>query len=383
MKSGLLPALVFFSIFSQAQVIAVPMTGSAWFFDSSRVEFITHRGVPAAVPKNGSSYSIGLKNQRFSNGSIEFDVELTGQGFPGINFRMSADGKTGDNFYIRSFGPVTKDIRWTLQYAAIAGGVDLWDLSDEYQAGCTIYQQGKWNHVKLVISGAQMLAYVNDMKTPAMTVPRLEGGEATGSISLNGNVIYANLVLKPNATEGLNPAPGYIAALNDSRYLRNWMLGPEKKFPFGQDLRFPLPSQHGLLNASDLPDSTASWREIKAEPRGIVNVSRVYGAADSDARRLTWLKTTIESDKDQEKAIHFGFSDEVWVFVNGQLVYTEKNYFGTPSQKEPDSWCTIENSSFRLPLKKGKNEVLVALANYFYGWAIVGRLQDTDGIRLP
>jgi len=43
--------------------------------------------------------------------------------------------------------------------------------------------------------------------------------------------------------------------------------------------------------------------------------------------------------------------------------------------------CTIENASFKLPLKEGKNEILVATANYFYGWGIIARLDDTNGIQ--
>jgi hypothetical protein len=94
-------------------------------------------------------------------------------GFPGINFRMSEDHKNADNFYIRSFGPVKPQTRTTLQYAAVMDGMSIWDLSDEYQSGATIYQD-KWNHVKLVVSGKQMKAYVNDMNKPALVVPELE-----------------------------------------------------------------------------------------------------------------------------------------------------------------------------------------------------------------
>jgi hypothetical protein len=58
------------------------------------------------------------------------------------------------------------------------------------------------------------------------------------------------------------------------------------------------------------------------------------------------------------------------------------NYFGTPGQKQPNGRCTIENTSIKLPLKEGKNEIMIALANYFYGWGIVARLDDTNGIQL-
>ena len=120
---------------------------------------------------------------------------------------------------------------------------------------------------------------------------------------------------------------------------------------------------------------------IQAESRGIINLSRIYGHKENDARRGTWLKTTIESDKDQDKVLHLGFSDEVWVFINGQILYVNKNYFGTPQQKNGGR-CTLENATIKLRLRKGKNEILIALANYFYGWGIIARLDDTDGVEL-
>ncbi|MES1216229.1 MAG: hypothetical protein ABUT20_12005, partial [Bacteroidota bacterium] len=343
-----------------------------------KVEFVKHNSVPAVKGKNGAYYQVFLKDNVFTNGTIEFDVELIGMGFPGINFRMSPDRKNGENFYIRSFGPVTPAVRTTLQYAAIMDGMSIWDLSDEYQAGATINQTG-WNHVKLVVSGKQMKAYVNDMKKPALVVPELEGWRESGGISLSGNVIYANLVIKPGATEGLSPEAGYTSTYMDTRYIRNWQLGPSKDVPFGKEVIMPLPSMRGTLNNSDLPDSTTQWTPLIAESRGIVNVSRKYGAKGNDARRFVWLKTTINSEKAQERILNLGFSDEVWVFINGQILYVDKNYFGTPQAKN-DGRCVIENSSFKLPLKEGKNEILIGLANYFYGWGIIARLDKVDGI---
>jgi len=139
---------------------------------------------------------------------------------------------------------------------------------------------------------------------------------------------------------------------------------------------------YGTLNATELPDSTAQWASIQAENRGIINLSRKYGHKEKDARRLAWLKTTVESDKAQDRILSLGFSDEVWVFSNGQILYVDKNYFGTPGQKSKGR-CTIENASFKLPLKEGKNEIVIGLANYFYGWGIIARLDDTEGIHLP
>jgi hypothetical protein len=143
----------------------------------------------------------------------------------------------------------------------------------------------------------------------------------------------------------------------------------------------PLQRMDGKIVSSELPDSTTQWSPLKAESRGLVNLSRVFQHKENEFRRIAWLKTTIQSDKEQERTLSLGFNDEVWVFINGQILYVDKNYFGTPEQKGRGR-CTIENTSFKLPLKEGKNEIMIAVANYFYGWGIIARLDETDGIRL-
>ena len=43
---------------------------------------------------------------------------------------------------------------------------------------------------------------------------------------------------------------------------------------------------------------------------------------------------------------------------------------------------SLQNGSFVVPLKAGDNEVAVALANNFYGWGLILRLENLDGITL-
>jgi hypothetical protein len=153
-------------------------------------------------------------------------------------------------------------------------------------------------------------------------------------------------------------------------------------FPYGKEIVTSFPNMGGTSVKPELPDSTSAWTTITAEDRAIVNLTRVFGAVQNNGRRLAWLKTTIHSDRVQERTLNLGFSDEIWLFVNGQLLYIDKNHFGSPGQKFPKGRCTIENATVRLPLQQGKNEILIGLTNYFYGWAIIARLDDTDGIKL-
>ena len=157
--------------------------------------------------------------------------------------------------------------------------------------------------------------------------------------------------------------------------MRNWRLSPYSTLAAGKEVA-----------ASDLPAPTARWQPLAAERAGLVNISRVYGypiPPSQHDRALVWLKATIVSSKSQSKKVDFGWAREAWIFVNGKLVYADKNlYWDKTKSKPPDGRCSLENGSFPLPLQAGDNEVVVALANNFYGWAFIFRLDDVKGVRL-
>jgi hypothetical protein len=69
--------------------------------------------------------------------------------------------------------------------------------------------------------------------------------------------------------------------------------------------------------------------------------------------------------------------------VNGKLAYADKNLWELEeTRKFPDGRCSLENGSFTLALEPGENEVAVALANNFYGWGLMLRLTDPEGVHL-
>jgi hypothetical protein len=116
-----------------------------------------------------------------------------------------------------------------------------------------------------------------------------------------------------------------------------------------------------------------------------MNASRVYGlpVARPD-RSLIWLKTTIHSDSAQQKHVTLGWAREIFVFVNGQMVFADKNpYQPAVARKAPDGRLSLENGSLMLPLKAGDNEVAVAIANNFYGWGLKMHFDDVKGLLLP
>jgi hypothetical protein len=102
----------------------------------------------------------------------------------------------------------------------------------------------------------------------------------------------------------------------------------------------------------------------------------------SDLRRIVWLKVQIASEEAQKKVLDLGFSDEVWVFINGRVLYTGTNMYGHPVMKEPDGRLALQNSSFAIPLQKGTNDLLIGVANNFYGWGIMARFREMKGITI-
>ena len=51
-------------------------------------------------------------------------------------------------------------------------------------------------------------------------------------------------------------------------------------------------------------------------------------------------------------------------------------------RKKPDGRLSLENGVFALPLEAGENEVIVGVANAFFGWGLMLRLDDATGVTL-
>jgi hypothetical protein len=152
--------------------------------------------------------------------------------------------------------------------------------------------------------------------------------------------------------------------------LRRWAISPVVKLADGAEPDF-----------AARPVAPSAWTPIAAETGGLVNISRRYG--QPEGRSLVWLKTTVRAAKKGEKRAAIGWNDEVWVFVNGKPVYADKNlYLPAEGRKKPDGRLALDNGAFALPLEAGDNEVVVGVANAFFGWGLMLRLDDAGSVTL-
>lgn len=351
-----------------ADPINISMSADHWQAKEN-AEFLHQLGFYYGLMRLNSGDAT-LKDVTFSNGTIEFDVNTIGRGAPGIAFRQQ-DEKNFELLYLRP-DPACPAFHACVQYTPETHGVLLWDLFPQYQTRAPLRDNG-WNHVKMVISGRRMRVFVNDSPSPTLDIGRLEGDALQGGVRLQGPATFANLVITPDAVDDLSPdsLPDPLDA--DRGIIRNWHLSPVFALPNGKEASY-----------AEMPAASQEWKSITAERGGLVNISRIYGKPlPEPARAVAWLKTTITSDTKHSRKFQIGWTRDVWVFVNGKLVYADKNIFESEeNRKIPDARCSLENGSFTLELEPGENEIAIALANNFFGWGIKLRLADPEGIHI-
>jgi hypothetical protein len=132
------------------------------------------------------------------------------------------------------------------------------------------------------------------------------------------------------------------------------------------------------------------WQEVEAEPPGFVVLYRYRDAphpvvtfqTDFSTRlqpqpgmKVLYARTNIESDRDQIKRLEIGYSDDVSVFLNGQILYRGRS---AQSFRDPGFLGIVnpENDAVYLPLKKGNNELQLAVSELGGGWGFICRLTD-------
>ena len=355
----------------------VPATSAFWSA-LGNIEFERGQGAQPGLLRVNSG-AAALRGAPFSDGTIEFDVEDLADGdgmdFPSVRFRQRDQG-TAEQLYLRPHdGCITSND--CIQYAPVVHDTLMWDIYPEYQSGGPIQASG-WNHLKLVIAGHRLEAFVNRASTPTLVIDHLAGDAASGGIQLNGPALYRDIQVTPGMPAILSNTPTPHDPAGAGRLLLGWQLSEQSFVAPG-----PMP------NYADMPASSR-WVDIRAEQFGLINLTRRFEAAPRAVGALAWLKTTIISDRDQTKRVSIGWTREVRVFANGRPVFADKNYYyGLQATRRPPSGLlSLENGSFDLPLHRGSNEIAIALNNFFpgsavhSGWGMKLQIHDLDGIRL-
>jgi hypothetical protein len=321
-----------------------------------------------------------LKDFAMRDAVIDVDVATPAvRGFFGFDVRIDADGTNYEEIYLRQHKSALPD---AMQYTPVLSTGRNWQIyNGPGFTGAVDIPKGVWFHLRLEVTGAQARLYVKDMTKPALVMDDLKSGVQKGQLALftlTGETYFSNFEVRttPDAPwqRNLPPMPPNI--------LTKWSISPSYD-ALERNLERP-------LSASE--SATTPWQDVEAEPPGFVVLYRYRQAPhprvtfQSDfATRLQpqpgmqvlYARTTIDSARDLVKKLEIGYSDDVSVFLNGQILYRGRSAQGF---RDPGflGIINLENDAVYLPLKKGRNELMLGLSELGGGWGFICRLTDFE-----
>lgn len=319
-----------------------------------------------------------VRDLELRDGVVDVDVATPAErGFFGFQFRLQDEGANGETIYLRQHKSGLAD---AMQYTPILGTGLNWQLySGPGFTGPVNIPRNEWFHLRLVLAGAQAQLYVKDMDKPALVMSDLKSGLQQGQLALwvlTGATCFANMQVR--ATADVPWQRQWPAMPADA--LTQWQLSP------AYDVQKRDPEQ--ALSAAD--SQAINWQTVQAEPPGLVPITRYRTAPHprvsfaNDWRKrldpqpgaqLIYARTVVDADREQVRKLLLGYSDEVSVFLNGQILYRGRSaqYFRDPGFL---GIVDAENDAIYLPLKKGRNELLLAITELGGGWGFVARLEQ-------
>ncbi len=297
-----------------------------------------------------------MKGAALGNGVIEVDIATTAKSrsYPGLLFRVK-DGANYERVYVRPHrSPFYDD---ALQYGPVFNGVDSWQLYNG--PGLTAALEvapDRWNRLKVVVADRQAQVFWNDDPDPVLVIDDLAHGGGAGSIGLagplDGTAFFSNL--RYAASDALTlPPPPPVEEMPGR--VGNW------------EISAPMPVVG--VDFSEYPAqaaSSASWKAVTADRRGLVDVSRHFSRG-SRVGDCILARATLAAESDSLMGIDFGYSDIVTVFLNRRPVYSGNSAYRS---RDPSFLGIVGyHDSLYLPLRKGDNELLLLLGETQGGWA--------------
>jgi len=355
-----------------AQTLSLPPDSPRWELEGN-AKATEYLGRKCLLLDGGAAT---VKDFEMRDGVVDVDVAASSaRGFAGFQFRIAADGQNAEEIYLRPHESGYSD---AIQYTPILSTGRNWQIYNGpgFTAAVDI-PRDSWFHVRLAVTGAQAKLFVKDMEKPALVMDDLKSGIEKGQLALMvlmGATYFANFEVRatPDAKweRHLPPmAPGTLT---------KWSLSPAYD-ALARNLERPLSGDEARAIA---------WQDVEAEPPGFVVLYRYRDAphprvsfqSDFSTRlqpqpgmKVLYARTVIESDRDQVKKLEIGYSDDVSVFLNGAILWRGRS---AQAFRDPRFLGIVnpENDAVYLPLRKGRNELVLAVSELGGGWGFICRL---------
>jgi hypothetical protein len=355
------------------QTVSVPADSQRWDLQGE-AKVAEYQGRKCLLLDGGAAI---LKDFEMRDGVLDVDVATPAKrGFFGFDFRLDKGGTNYEEVYLRQHKSGLPD---AMQYTPVLNTGRNWQIyNGPGFTDAVDIPKDEWFHLRLEVVGAQAKLYVKDMDKPALMMTDLKSGVQKGQIALytlTGATYFSNFEVRttPDAPweRHLPPMP--------PNTLTKWSISPSYD-GLARNLEHPLtPAESDAMH----------WQDVEAEPPGFVVLYRYREAphphvtfqGDFSKRlepqpgmKVVYARTMIDSDRDQLKKLEIGYSDDVSVFLNGKILYRGRSAQGF---RDP-GFLGIENpenDAVYLPLKKGRNELMLAVSELGGGWGFICRLE--------
>lgn len=353
----------------------LPFNDPAWKISDPRARVEMLGGQRALRMTTGTAIR---RDVQLKDGTIEFDLWSSGErAFAYLHFRMQSEDES-EALYFRLHKTRLPD---AVQYDPFYQGVGNWQLfHGQDSTAAAPLPAGRWIHVRLVLSGEKAAVFLDEAREPVLVIPQLARGAGGGFIALRsflganikGEVespsSFANVVVRPDVVNYdfsgvVSKPPLALPGL-----VTHFRLSPAFA-PADGPIRI-LPTSVG---------PPASWSVTEALPSGLVVLASKVKIPQGLRRYATVASFRVRAAEAGVKRLRLGFSDEVSVFLNGQLLYSgdQRYIFNFPRQ---EGLIHLDQASLYLPLKQGENEIFLALSEVFGGWGVMAQFEDPTGL---
>ena len=359
-----------------APTLAIPPDSPRWELQGE-AKAAEYQGRKCLALDGGAAI---VKDFEMRDGVVDVDVATpASRGFFGIQFRIANDGASAEWIYLRQHKSGLPD---ALQYTPVLNTGLNWQIyNGPGFTGAVEIPKDVWFHLRLEVAGAQAKLWVKDMDKPALVMTDLKSGVPKGQVALavlTGATYFSNFEVRttPDAPWERRPPPMPPGTIT------RWKLSPSYDALERNLERPPPPSELDAI----------PWQDVEAEPPGFVVVYRYREAphprvtfqGDFSKRlepqpgmKVVYARTRIDSDREQMKKLSIGYSDDVSVFCNGRILYRGRSAQGF---RDPGFLGIVnpENDAVYLPLRKGSNDLVLALSELGGGWGFICRLEDVE-----
>ena len=343
----------------------IPLDTAHWDISARAHLFETYKGKDAIYIQG----AITLKDQTFLNGTIEFDVFLKEEpSFPGVSFRIN--DSNFEQFYLRPHLSGKPDAN---QVAPSTNGISPWQLyfGPKYSFPYK-YKYDDWTHVKIVVNNDKAQVYLDYDEKPHLSwnlFHKAKEGRIGFRAGGNAGATHlANIKINKNETRIVDFKP--IERKPIENLIPAWKISD----------KFEETSLNDPNSISSVIKSRKWNHTITLEEGTAANISRKQVRYDGKKGNTVFAKVIIHSDKKQWKLLEFGYSDRVVAVLNGKPIYRGTNRWRSRDYRYLGTVGLFDG--IYLPLKKGKNTLLMAVSEDFGGWLITGRIKDQKGIRI-